>query len=123
MRRHKTWKNGSHRSLDLPAHGQAEEGEEVDEQDGPVDGHVGRAGDGAHEGDGGGFGGRVPELELCGGLAASIWTGRHRITWDTISSVMRQHPVLNAARMEAQDGSWKYPNESAETSTHQEAFG
>lgn len=52
-------------SLDLSSHGQAEESEEVDEQNGPVDRDIGSTGDGAEESDTVGFRGRVPELEFC----------------------------------------------------------
>lgn len=111
-------------SLDLPTHGQAKEGEEVNEEDWPVDGHVGRAGDGAHEGDGGGLGGRVPELELCGGLAVSIWTNRSPVTRDTISCSLRWHPRLTAARAKGTKKRLGISDKkNVDTSTHQEASG
>lgn len=51
-------------SLNLAAHGKGKERAEVDEEDGPVDGHVRSASDRAKEGNDGGLGGRVPELKL-----------------------------------------------------------
>lgn len=42
-------------SLDLSSHCQTEKGEEVDEQDWPVDWDVGSPGDGTEESDGSGF--------------------------------------------------------------------
>lgn len=50
--------------LDLPAHCQTKEGQEVDQQDWPVDRNIGRSGQCAQKSDGIGLGGRVPELEL-----------------------------------------------------------
>lgn len=55
-------------SLDLAAHGECEQGAEVDQEDGPVHGHVGDARQGAQERNDGCLGGRVPELELCRAL-------------------------------------------------------
>lgn len=50
--------------LDLSSHCQAEKGEEVDEQDWPVDWDVGSPGDGTEECDSSGFSCRVPEFEF-----------------------------------------------------------
>ena len=50
--------------LYLPLHGDAEEGDEVHDEDGPEDRDVENLEKGTAEGDCGGLGGRVPELEL-----------------------------------------------------------
>jgi hypothetical protein len=50
--------------LDLPLHRDAEERYEVHDEDGPEDRDVEQLEKGTEEGDGGGLGGRVPELEL-----------------------------------------------------------
>jgi len=50
--------------LDLTFHGDAKKRYEVHDEDGPEDWHVEKLKEGAEEGDGGGLGGGVPELEL-----------------------------------------------------------
>ena len=50
--------------LYLPLHGDAEEGDEVHDEDGPEDRDVENLEKGTAEGDDCGLGGRVPELEL-----------------------------------------------------------
>ena len=55
---------GTSSYLNLTLHGDAEERDEVHDQDGPEDRHVEKLKEGADEGDEGGLGGGVPELEL-----------------------------------------------------------
>ena len=59
------WRAGEWQdALDLPTHGQAEEDDEVDKEDGPEDGDVGGTGQRTCQSNSSGLGSRVPELEL-----------------------------------------------------------
>lgn len=51
--------------LDLATHGQSEEGDEVEQKNWPVNGHIGGTSDSAEESESSSLGSRVPELELC----------------------------------------------------------